>query len=116
LSIYIRIPYYQLHAQYSYFTRRVFKLERYRLRTSSYVSGMPFSALLGGKSAGEATDTPEEEGFGDEKDAAQRRWCTYSGSDLWGKRAYDSKGNEKKEGSREDCFGATLGPMTRSGF
>jgi len=33
------------------------------------MSGLPFSALHGGEAAGKATDTPEVEGFGDEKDA-----------------------------------------------
>jgi len=33
---------------------------------------MPSSVLHGGEAAGEATDSPEVEGFGDEKDAQQR--------------------------------------------
>jgi len=73
---------------------------------------MPFFALPGGESAGEATDAPEVEGFGDEEDAAQRRWCKRSGNGFRGKRAYDSKGDEKEEGACEDCFVATFRTMT----
>jgi len=69
---------------------------------------MPFSALPGGEGAGEATDAPEAEGGGDEEDAAQRRWCTHCCIGVWGKRAYDSKGNEKEEDACEDCFVASL--------
>jgi hypothetical protein len=69
---------------------------------------MPFSALPGGEGAGEATDAPEVEGFGDEEDAAQRRWCTHCGTGFRGKRAYDSKGNEKEEEACEDCLGTKL--------
>jgi hypothetical protein len=52
-----------------------------------------------GYTAGEATDTPENEGFSDEEDAAWRHRCKRGGKGLRGERAYGAKGNEEeKEG------------------
>jgi len=63
------------------------------------MSELPFSALLGGKAAGEAADTPEVEGFGDEEDAAKRYRCTRSSESLRGMCTHGAKGDDqRKEG------------------
>jgi hypothetical protein len=68
-------------------------LGRYGLRTSLTLPGLPLYALPGGKAAGEATGTPEVEGFGDEKDEAQQQRAQ-GGSGFRGLHPHGAEGGE----------------------
>ena len=50
--------------------------------------------MHGGKAAGEAADTPEVEGFGDEEDAAQRYRRTRCSESLRGMCTHGAKGDD----------------------
>jgi len=52
--------------------------------------------MLGDEAAWEATDAAEVEGFGDEKDASRRYWCTRGGKDFRGMCTHSAKRDEEE--------------------